>query len=138
MTSESAKPSHKATGATGVTVLGAVLTQLRAIGPRKVAVFTPYVEDLTNAIASSLAEAGYPPLTAEGMRIRANLEIGAVPPSEIVGFVESRVERCAPDGSVANSEVRGGDGLHARWELRGDAEDRMDELALRDGIAFRN
>jgi maleate isomerase len=80
-----------------VTVLQAVLTQLRTIGPRKVAVFTPYVEDLTNGVAASLAEAGFPPVKVAGMGIRSNLEIGRVTPAEIHSFVESQIEGCAPD-----------------------------------------
>jgi hypothetical protein len=28
------------------------------------------------------------------------------------------------------------DVVRARWELHGDDEDRVDELALRDGVAF--
>jgi len=88
---------EKGTGVRAVTVLRAVLTQLHAIGPRKVALFTPYLEDLTNGIASSLAEAGYPPVKAAGMRIRENHEIGKVPPSEIVRFVESQIEGCTAD-----------------------------------------
>jgi maleate isomerase len=87
----------KGVNAKVVTVLGAVLMQLRTIGPRRVAVFTPYVEDLTNGIASSLGEAGFPALKAAGMGIRANLEIGRVTPAEIVSFVESHIEGCAPD-----------------------------------------
>src|SRR5207248_4809654 len=46
------------TGAKAVTVLRAVLTQLRAFQPRKLAVFTPYIQDLTDSVAHSLAEAG--------------------------------------------------------------------------------
>jgi maleate isomerase len=80
-----------------LTVLRAVLTKLRTIGPRNVALFTPYTEDLTNFVASSLAEAGYPPVKAVGMGIRSNLEIGRVPPSEIIRFVESQIEGCVPD-----------------------------------------
>jgi maleate isomerase len=87
----------RGSNAIAVTVLRAVLMQLRAHAPRKVAVFTPYVEDLTTSIASSLAEAGFPPLKATGMGIHANLEIGRVTPAEIVGFVESQLEGCAPD-----------------------------------------
>jgi maleate isomerase len=88
---------EKGVGVRVVTVLRAVLTKLRAIGARNVALFTPYTEDLTNCVASSLAEAGYPPAKAVGMGIRSNLEIGRVPPSEIIRFVESRIQGCAPD-----------------------------------------
>lgn len=92
-----AETIQKATGARAVTVLGAVLTALQRIAPRKVAVFTPYIEDLTRSIASSLAEAGYPPTKAAGMGIQSNLEIGKVPPSEIIRFVESHLDSVAPD-----------------------------------------
>ena len=88
---------EKATGARAVTVLRAVLTNLQQIAPRKVAVFTPYIDDLTTSIATSLTEAGYPPINAAGMGIQSNLEIGTVPPAEIIRFVESHLENCAPD-----------------------------------------
>jgi maleate isomerase len=88
---------EKVTGARVITVLQAVLSQLHVIGPRKLAVFTPYIPDLTNGVASSLAEAGFPPLKAIGMGIQANLEIGRVAPAEIVDFVESQIEGSAPD-----------------------------------------
>lgn len=87
----------KGVKAKAVTVLRSVLMQLRAIGARNVAVFTPYIEDLTNSIASSLAEAGFPAVKAAGMGIRANLEIGGVTPAEIVSFVESQMKGSAPD-----------------------------------------
>jgi maleate isomerase len=83
----------RAGAGTGViTVLGAVLKEVRAIDPRRIAVFTPYTDDLTNSIASSLNEAGYPPVKAVGMGILANLDIGRVGPSKIIRFVESQVD----------------------------------------------
>jgi maleate isomerase len=88
---------EKASGARAVTVLRAVLTELGSIQPRKLAVFTPYIEDLTRSIARCLAEGGYPPVKAAGMGIRANLEIGRVTPSEIISFVESQIDGIAPD-----------------------------------------
>jgi maleate isomerase len=91
------KTIEKLAAAPAMTVLQAVLSQLRVIGPRKLAVFTPYISDLTDGVASSLAEAGFPPLKAAGMGIRVNLEIGRVTPAEIVDFVESQIEGSAPD-----------------------------------------
>jgi maleate isomerase len=88
---------EKLAGAPAITVLHAVLSQLRVIGPRKLAVFTPYISDLTEGVASSLTEAGFPPLKAAGMGIQFNLEIGRVTPAEIVDFVESQIEGSAPD-----------------------------------------
>jgi maleate isomerase len=87
----------KQSNAKTVTVLRAVLAELRAIAARRVAVFTPYVEDLTGAIASSLDEAGFPPLRAVGMGITSNLEIGRITPAEIVAFVESQIAGCAAE-----------------------------------------
>ena len=88
---------RRGTGAPVVTALGAVVSKVRAIDPRRIAVFTPYTDDLTSRIASSLTEAGYPPIQAVGMGIRANLDIGRVPTPEVIRFVESRMEGCSPD-----------------------------------------
>jgi maleate isomerase len=85
------------TGAPAVTVLQAVMKELRLIHPRKIAVFTPYEEDLTRSIAQCVMEAGYTPVKAVGMGIRENLEIGKVTPAEIMGFVESHMAGITTD-----------------------------------------
>jgi maleate isomerase len=87
----------KATGARAVTVLRAVLNELRSIQPRRLVVFTPYIEDLTRSIARCLSEAGFAPVKASGMGIQANLDIGKVTPEEIVRFVESQMDGIAAD-----------------------------------------
>ena len=84
-------------GARAITVLQAVVSQLRNIGPRKLAVFTPYIEDLTRSVASSVAEAGFPPIKAAGMGIQVNLDIGRVTPEAIVAFVETQITGSSPD-----------------------------------------
>src|SRR5215469_12604639 len=68
-------------GAKALTVLRAVLMQLNLTRARKIALFTPYIDDLTDSIARSLDEAGLPPVKAAGMGIRANVEIGRVLPA---------------------------------------------------------
>ena len=91
---------QKRLGAQTVTALGAVLAQLRTMATRRVAVFTPYVEELTNCVASCVVEAGFSLQKALGMGIRNNLEIGAIAPEQIVHFVESQMaeaERRAVD-----------------------------------------
>ena len=88
---------EKLSGARAITVLQAVVTKLRSIGPKKLAVFTPYIEDLTSSVASSVAEAGFTPIKAAGMGIQVNLDIGRVTPEAIVAFVESQIAGTAPD-----------------------------------------
>lgn len=85
------------TGASAITVLRAVLTQLRLVRPRKVAVFTPYVPDVTAGIARCIAEDGHTVVKAVGMGIVKNLDIGRVTPEEIVRFVESQIAGIDPD-----------------------------------------
>ena len=82
---------ERKSGACAVTVLRAVLTRLQSLRPRKLAVFTPYVDDLTHSVARSLAEAGHPPVKTAGMGLKANVEIGRVTPAEIIDFVESQI-----------------------------------------------
>lgn len=88
---------QKQSGAKTLTVLRAVLTRLNFIQPKKIAVLTPYVEDLTKSIARSLAEAGFNVIKTAGMNIEANLDIGRVTPPEIVQFVESQLSGTNPD-----------------------------------------
>jgi len=88
---------ERLSGARAITVLQAVVSQLRNIGPRKLAVFTPYIEDLTRSVASSVAEAGFPPIKAAGMGIQVNLDIGRVTPEAIVAFVETQITGSSPD-----------------------------------------
>lgn len=85
------------TGAKSITVLRAVLTQLRLLRPRKVAVFTPYITDLTAGVARCIAEDGHTVVKAAGMGIARNLDIGRVTPQEIVRFVESQMTGIDPD-----------------------------------------
>ena len=85
------------TSARGITVLGSVIAQLRSRQPRRLAVFTPYNEDLTRGVAASLAEAGYPPIKALGMGIQSNLDIGRLTPEEIIRFVESQMNGIMAD-----------------------------------------
>jgi maleate isomerase len=82
---------ESAVGAPSITVLRAVLKRLSSIRPQRIAVLTPYVDDLTTSIARSLGEAGFPAIKAAGMGIKANLEIGRVTPAEIVRFAESQL-----------------------------------------------
>jgi maleate isomerase len=84
-----ARMIERETGSQALTVLGALLPQLRSIHPRRIAVFTPYIDDLTDAVARSLAETGFSIAKAAGMGIRDNLKIGVTTPGEIASFVES-------------------------------------------------
>src|SRR6185436_1183636 len=80
-----------------LTVVGSVVEQLKAIQPRKVAVFTPYRDELTRTVAECVTQAGYELGTVAGMGILANREIGRVTPAEIAEFVESRMKGAAVD-----------------------------------------
>jgi maleate isomerase len=94
---ELAKRIHEQTGAQGVTVVASVLKQLRAITARKVAVFTPYVHDLTQSVAECILEAGFDVVKVSGQGLSDNLKIGRVTPVEIAAFVESQIDGVNPD-----------------------------------------
>lgn len=76
-----------ATGAEVVTVVASMLSALEAAGAARVAVFTPYIEELTASVAGCVSEAGHGVVKDQGMGILDNRAIGAVEPEAIVRFV---------------------------------------------------
>lgn len=75
-------------GADVVTVIGAMVSQLTAASAERVAVFTPYTDELTTSVAACISEAGFEVVRAGGMGLVDNSRIGAVEPHRIVEFVE--------------------------------------------------
>ena len=79
------------TGVHTVTVLASVLAQLEMRAPSRVAVFTPYNEQLNDSVARCIVEAGYELAKTAGMGIVSNREIGKVSPASIVTFVAAQM-----------------------------------------------
>jgi maleate isomerase len=94
---EIARAIEKQSKAPAITVLGAVVTQLRILKPVTVAVFTPYQEELTRSVTQCVSEAGYKVPMSMGMGFVDNQEIGRVTPEEIVSFVESNMKGVETD-----------------------------------------
>lgn len=87
---------HEATGSDVVTVVGAMIEQLGTLDQTQVAVFTPYAEELTRAVAACVTESGYQVPMATGMGLVDNEEIGKVAPDEIVSFVSKSIQGLEP------------------------------------------
>lgn len=85
------KTIEEETGAKAVTVVAAVLSELRALGAKKIAVLTPYREELTRTVTQCVLEGGYSVVHSAGMGLLENREIGEVPPETIIAFVESQM-----------------------------------------------
>ena len=64
------------TGSEAVSILSALSEEFALIGAKKLAVITPYVQVLTEAVRDSLIEDGFEVLAIGGMGITDNLEIG--------------------------------------------------------------
>lgn len=84
-------------GAEVVTVVGSMVSELGAMAPRGVAVFTPYAPELTKSVARCVTEAGYELATVRGMGILDNREIGAVEPASIADFVRDGMRGVTAD-----------------------------------------
>lgn len=82
-----------ATGATIVSTNAAVAKALRARGARRVAVLSPYVEALNEAIAATLTARGFEVTQIDGLGITENFAIAEVEPAAIVAFAEERLRR---------------------------------------------
>ena len=88
---------ERETGGKGVTVVASVLAQLQRLQVRRLAVFTPYLKDLTESVTGCLSEGDVELVKVAGMGILKNRDIGEVTPQEIEKFVASHMEGVAAD-----------------------------------------
>lgn len=82
--------------ATGVISSVAEALELRRI--RRLAILTPYVEELTHAVGQSLEGQGFEVVAAHGMGIDVNFELAKPSPEEIVGFAKESLAEVQAEG----------------------------------------
>jgi len=78
-------------GCRGMGVISSVAAALDRHRPKRLAVITPYNEDLTQAVACAATVAGREVVGAYGMGITDNEALAAPTPAEIVGFAKGRL-----------------------------------------------
>ena len=82
----------KATGAPTITIMGAVVDELRRLGMKSVAVLTPYSEEINDTIKDSLETTGFTVPYINGMDVKGAFNIAAVTPEEIVDYVQEQLK----------------------------------------------
>lgn len=86
----------KVTGAVPISVIEAVNRSLRETGARRVAVVTPYVDELNRRIAASIEAEGITVSAIHGMGISNNFDIATVTPDDIYDFVQANIGSRVP------------------------------------------
>lgn len=81
----------QATGAPTVTIMGAVVDELRLLDVKSVAVLTPYSEEINDTIKDSLETSGFTVPHINGMDVKGAFNIAAVSPEEIVEYVREEL-----------------------------------------------
>jgi maleate isomerase len=69
--------------------MSSAVQALREAGGARVAVATPYIDELSERVAEELTRGGLDVVALHGMGIVANRDIGRVAPEEIVAFARS-------------------------------------------------
>lgn len=82
---------EKKTGSEAVSILSALSEEFALLGAKRLAVITPYVQVLTDAVHDSLLEDGFEVLAIGGMGITNNLEIGRQSAGAIAAFTKDTV-----------------------------------------------
>ncbi len=84
-------------GCPALGVINSVSDALGAANARRIAVITPYNEDLTQSVAAAVATHGREIVAAHGMGITVNVELADPDPDAIVGFARERLAGVAFD-----------------------------------------
>lgn len=84
-------------GCRGMGVINSAADALTRAGAKKVALITPYNEDLTRAVAKALEGDGRQIVAAHGMGITVNVELCDPTPAQIVAFAREKLAGVAFD-----------------------------------------
>ena len=79
------------TGAETATILSSLAREFAEMNAKRLAVLTPYVDELNGPIRASLEEDGMEVLSIDGMGITDNIEIGNTRADKILGFAEEKL-----------------------------------------------
>lgn len=90
----------KQTGARGIGVMSSLFDRVRETGLHRVAVITPYIDELTAAVARGLAGDDLDVVIAAGMGISVNIDLARPTPDEITRFVLAKIRDADIDGIV--------------------------------------
>jgi maleate isomerase len=88
------------TGAIPVSVIESVNRALRETRAKRVAVVTPYVDELNARITASIEAEGIAVSAMHGMGISNNFDIAMVTPDDIYDFVQSRIGPRVPGDAL--------------------------------------
>ena len=83
-------------GSPCMTVIQAVMEEIKGLSPKNVLLVTPYVDELNHRLRDTFLEAGLPVSGVVGMGLDSDLEIGAVTPEEIRRFVVGATRKATP------------------------------------------
>ncbi|WP_454631630.1 maleate cis-trans isomerase family protein [Bradyrhizobium cenepequi] len=84
-------------GCQSLGVINSAAEALARANARKIAVITPYIEDLTKSVANALANDKREIVAAHGMGISVNVELADPAPQEIVAFAKEKLKGVAFD-----------------------------------------
>jgi maleate isomerase len=90
----------ESTGAVPVSVIESVNRALREARAARVAVVTPYVDELNTRIRASIEAEGIAVSAMHGMGISNNFDIASVTPDQIYDFVQSRIGPRVPGDAL--------------------------------------
>ena len=85
-------------GCPGMGVISSVAEALNRRELRRLAVLTPYAEELTRSVQRSLEGQGFEAVTARGMGIDVNFELARPSPADIVAFAKESLNGTEADG----------------------------------------
>ena len=87
----------RTTGAHAMSIMGAVVKQLNRLGARRVALLSPYSEEINETIQRSLGASGYDVVHMNGMDVPGAFAIANITPGEIVEYAREQMQGVEAD-----------------------------------------